>query len=84
MRKHEHQNAHSVTVPATETAADDSEGLVPKPVIARAASVSSRTIDNWVRERKIPAVKISARCIRFSVPAVLRALQRFEIKEATR
>jgi hypothetical protein len=69
--------------PATGTAVD-APGLVTKPVIARTVSVSQRTIDAWVSARRIPAVKLSARCVRFSIPAVLRALNKFEIKEATR
>jgi len=59
-------------------------GLVKKPVVARAASTSVRTIDNLVRQRKIPIVRISKRCVRFHLPSVLAALRKFEVKEAGR
>jgi hypothetical protein len=60
-------------------AANDS-GLVKKPIVARAASTSVRTIDNLVRQRKIPIVRISKRCVRFHLPSVLAALRKFEVK----
>jgi len=66
-----------------ESAENDS-GLVNKRQVARAMNVSPRTVDNWIQRRLIPFVRISSRCIRFSLPAVMRALQRFEIKEVTR
>jgi hypothetical protein len=62
--------------------AADETGLVKKPVVARAASTSVRTIDNLVRQRKIPIVRISKRCVRFHLPSVLAALRKFEVKEA--
>jgi len=83
MKERISKDAHGETVPATETAGDVS-GLVTKRVVARKACVSPRCVDNWIAQRKIPAIRISRRCIRFSLPAVMRALERFEIKEATR
>jgi hypothetical protein len=74
---------HGATVPVTETVGDVS-GLVTKLVVARVASVSPRCVDNWIAQKKIPAIKISPRCIRFSLPAVMRALEKFEIREVTR
>ena len=65
-------------------AAPDETGLVKKPIVARAASTSVRTIDNLVRQRKIPIVRISKRCVRFHLPSVLAALRKFEVKEAGR
>ena len=62
--------------------AGDEQGLVNKLAIARLLSVSPRTVDNFIREKKIPAIRISARCIRFHPPSVLTALKRFELKEA--
>jgi len=66
MKRSLSKNAHGVTVPATGTAAEV-PGLVTKRVVAQAASVSPRCVDNWIAEKKIPAIKISARCIRFSL-----------------
>jgi hypothetical protein len=63
--------------------APDEAGLVKKPVVARAASTSVRTIDNLVKQRKIPIVRISKRCVRFHLPSVLSALRRLEVKEVS-
>jgi hypothetical protein len=57
-------------------------GLVNKRVVAQAASASTRSVDNWIRERKIPVVRISSRCVRFHLPSVLAALRKFEVKAA--
>jgi hypothetical protein len=57
-------------------------GLVNKRVVAQAASASTRSVDNWIRDRKIPVVRISKRCVRFHLPSVLAALRKFEVKEA--
>ena len=60
------------------------ESLVNKRTLARAVSASIRSVDNWIRERKIPVVRISKRCVRFHLPSVLAALRKFEIQEAGR
>ena len=59
-------------------------GLVNKRVVAQAASASTRSVDNWIRQRKIPVVRISKRCVRFHLASVLAALRKFEVKEAGR
>jgi hypothetical protein len=59
-------------------------GLVNKRVVAQSASASTRSVDNWIRDRKIPVVRISKRCVRFHLPSVLAALRKFEIREAGR
>ena len=60
----------------------DELGLVDKRVVARAASASLRSVDNWIAERKIPVIRITKRCVRFHLPSVLAALRKFEVKEA--
>jgi hypothetical protein len=55
--------------------------LVKKRVVARTASASMRSVDNWVAKGMIPVVRISPRCIRFHLPSVMAALRRFEVKE---
>ena len=66
---------------SNSTSATD-PGLVNKRVVAQAASASIRSVDNWIRERKIPVVRISKRCVRFHLPSVLAALRKFEVREA--
>jgi hypothetical protein len=62
-------------------AATDDLALLKRPQLARAISVSSRTIDNWQKQKRIPYIKLSARCVRYHLPSVLAALRRFEIRE---
>ena len=79
--KEKNLNVHGSSMPAPESSADDDLALLKRPQLARAVSVSPRTIDNWVAARKIPFIKLSARCIRFHLPSVLAALRRFEVRE---
>jgi hypothetical protein len=71
------------SVPASEPAAKDS-GLVKKTAVARAASVSCRSVENWMRQKRIPFVRLSPRCVRFHLPSVIAALRKFEVKEVGR
>ena len=81
MKLHElTNNALGESQPANGAAAE-TPNLVKKPVVAKAASVSNRSVDNWMREKRIPFVRLSPRCVRFHLPSVLAALRRFEIRE---
>jgi hypothetical protein len=71
----------NVLVPLTAT---DDMALLKRPQLARALNVSPRSVDNFVARKIIPTIRISARCVRFELGAVLRALKRFEVKEAGR
>jgi excisionase family DNA binding protein len=55
--------------------------FLSKQELALALGVSPRTIDNWMKQRRIPFIRISARLIRFDLNRVKEALQRYEIKE---
>ena len=88
-------NAHGgATVPATETADEVSElkkkanapaskvpGLDTKQTVASAFAVSPRCVENWMKQKRIPFVKLSAKCVRFHLPSVLAALRKYEVKE---
>lgn len=56
-------------------------GLVKKRDVARAAKISVRTVDNLMRAKRIPVVRLSPRCVRFHLPSVLAALRRYEVRE---
>jgi excisionase family DNA binding protein len=56
--------------------------LLTKPQLARLLGVTSRTIDNWMRYRKIPAIRITKRCHRFIAADVMTALRRLETEVA--
>lgn len=73
-----HEPAHN---PASE-AGDPIAELVTKRTVAEAANVSIRTIDTWQRQKRIPCVKLSPRCVRYHLPSVLKALQRFTVEAA--
>ena len=74
---------HGNAVPAIELATND-PALLKRPELAREINVSVRTVDNLQRKKIIPVIKLSTRCCRFRLSDVLRALERFEIKEVTR
>jgi hypothetical protein len=71
----------NVLVPAS---VDDDLALLKRPQLARAINVSARTVDNWQKQKRIPFLKLSARCVRYHLPSVLAALRKFEVKEAGR
>jgi hypothetical protein len=76
------QNDHE-----TSTNAHNSElnpRLLKRRQLARALSVSARSIDNWQRAKKIPFIRVTPRCVLFDLASVLVALKRFEIREAGR
>jgi phage terminase Nu1 subunit (DNA packaging protein) len=60
----------------------DPAWIVDRDGIAQILKVQPRTIEHWVQNEKIPVFKLSARCQRFRVADVIRALQKFETKEA--
>jgi hypothetical protein len=74
---------HSEAVSAIELATND-PALLKRRELAREINVSVRTVDNLQRKKIIPVIKLSTRCCRFRLSDVLRALERFEIKEVTR
>jgi excisionase family DNA binding protein len=55
--------------------------LLSKRELAAILSVSQRTIENWLAEKRIPRLRLSPRLTRFSLPKVEAALERYEIKE---
>jgi excisionase family DNA binding protein len=67
------------------TALNDNESiqkrLLSKPELAAVLGVSKRTIENWLSQKRIPQLRLSARLTRFSLPKVEAALARYEVKE---
>ena len=55
--------------------------FLSKQELALAVGVSPRTIDNWMAQRRIPFIRLSARLIKFNLERVKTALGRYEIKE---
>jgi hypothetical protein len=57
-------------------------GLLKRHELARALSISPRSVDNFQKAKVIPVIRITPRCVRFDLRAVLRALERFTVREA--
>ena len=79
--KRTNSSQHRGSVSATGSAVKD-PALLKRRELAKALSVSARSIDNWQRQRRIPFIKISPRCVLFDLARVLSALKKFEIREA--
>ena len=59
---------------------------IAKPFLSKeelciALNVSPRTIEHWTRSRRIPFLRLSKRMLRFSLPRVEAALNRYEVRE---
>ena len=65
----------------TDGAAGIPKRLLSKRELAAILGVSQRTIENWLAEKRIPRLQLSARLTRFSLPKVEAALARYEVKE---
>jgi hypothetical protein len=61
-----------------------SRAMVRKKELATALNVSPRTIDNWVRQRRIPVHRFSPRLLRYDLRRVKAALDKYEVIEAGR
>lgn len=72
------------SVPAIESAPEDSDRLLTRRELAKRLGLSTRSISNLQSRKQIPFVRLSARCVRFHVGRVLSALTRYEVKEAGR
>jgi hypothetical protein len=76
----EAHNAAPISNVLVPLSATDDLALLKRPQLARAINVSPRTLDNWQRQKRIPFLKLSARCVRYHLPSVLAALRKFEVK----
>jgi len=58
--------------------------MIRKKELATALNVSPRTIDNWVRQRRIPVHRFSPRLLRYDLQKVQNALDKYEVIEVGR
>lgn len=56
--------------------------LATAPQLATICQVSRRSVDNWIRKKTIPVIRIGSN-VRFHVPDVMAALAKFTVKEIT-
>jgi excisionase family DNA binding protein len=55
--------------------------LVDMPVVCADIGVGERTVSRWVKEKKIPVIRLGHRTLRFRLDDVRRAVARFVTKE---
>ena len=72
---------------ASKTSAPNNNESIPKRLLSKrelaaVLSISPRCLDNWIAEKRIPRLRLSARLTRFNLARVESALSRYEIKEA--
>jgi excisionase family DNA binding protein len=53
--------------------------LVKVQEVAEILGVKPMTVLKWVSQGRLPVVKISPRCLRFDLEAVLASLERFAV-----
>jgi DNA-binding XRE family transcriptional regulator len=80
---HEHEGREPSKSFAAGNGADARAGrhFLSKRELALAIGVSPRTVDNWMAQKRIPFLRLSARLIKFNLERVKTALGRYEIKE---
>jgi excisionase family DNA binding protein len=57
------------------------ESLPDKRAVAKRYNVSTRTVDRWIAERRVPFLRLGRRCIRFRWAEVEAAINQFKIQE---
>jgi excisionase family DNA binding protein len=58
--------------------------MICKKELANLLNVSPRTIDTWVRQKRIPVHRFSSRLLRYDERKVRNALDKFEVREVGR
>ena len=71
-----------VTTPQKLDAVPAEFQLVDTEALARILGLNRRTIEGWIRKRKLPFIRVGKRCVRFRLRDVFKALEdRYTIKE---
>jgi hypothetical protein len=68
----------------SESGATVQRKLIRKNDLAKELNVSPRTIDNWVRQKRIPVHRFSSRLLRYDLHKVQSALGKYEVTEVGR
>ena len=58
--------------------------MLRKQDLAKELNVSPRTIDNFVRQKRIPVHRFTSRLLRYDLQRVRKALDKFEVREVGR
>jgi excisionase family DNA binding protein len=57
--------------------------LLNRRQIAARYRVGVRTVDRWIAEKRIPVLKLGARCLRFDPERCDAAIRAFEVRAVT-
>jgi excisionase family DNA binding protein len=76
----EARGASEKPAPEFETSAIR-RNLLSKQELALTLGVSTRTLESWMSQKRIPFLRLSSRFIKFNLDRVLAALDRYEIRE---
>jgi hypothetical protein len=58
--------------------------LHSKQEVALALGVSLRTLENWMRQKKVPFFRLSPRLVKFDLQRVKGALDKYEVRPLIR
>ena len=77
---------HEGRRPSQKSAPYDTHDSIPKRLLSKkqlagVLGVSTRTIENWLAQKRIPQLRLSARLTRFNLSRVESALSHYEVKE---
>jgi len=64
-----------------ENYAQDQDRLLTKREVAKRCAVCERTVDYWIKTRRIPCIKFGYRTQRFRWADVQRAIDKLEVRE---
>jgi hypothetical protein len=80
-----HDGGVGFSLQSIEQIGREREGtMIRKAELAKELNVSPRTIDNWVRQKRIPVHRFSSRLLRYDLRKVQSALDKYEVIEAGR
>lgn len=82
-KRNESQRSPSPSASRSSESASQT-GWLTKPQLAKALRVCTKTIETWVRERRIPAYKIGRRTIRFRLDECEAALRAYRTETVTK
>lgn len=70
--------------PQGEQVTEESEGLADLKTVAQRLRISTRYVQQLVKRKIIPVIRLGRRCTRFDLPNVLVAIKKYEIHEVGR
>lgn len=76
---HSHPNPHVLLMHMIASAIENTAELLDKKEAATFLRVSTRTVDDWMRRRRIPYAKLPSGAVRFRRSQLLEFVAKFEV-----